>query len=274
MTDYASADCTGDVRRTFTVDGIATEPEEADSASCLKGSDEETWSYWGEWCDFSSATPRLRGELFQESSSCQGASVSYKNGVGYVADGQYCETFPNGGSGIIHCQQDNDDDDNGWGDGCEECCDSTNGCGCCNDGWMDFLPFPPFLLFLPLLIISAVFWLFKTPRGREMLARMRGGPAAQGQGVTTPQTNVPNPAYQTTPANVPIASATPAVGYGGAQTVAYGGGQAVPYGGGGGGTEMPVVAGTAMAVPAGAAAPLPVATATAMPVANTGRAAK
>jgi len=121
---------------------------------------------------------------------------------------------------------------------------------------------------------QAAWFLFRTPRGREMLRRIRGlpsvlqgGVAAAGSvlqgGVMPPPQQQPQVATGATPAQPAQNQAVPVVvvaavevvagvGYGGAQNVAYGGSAPVAYGGGGGGTQMPVVACTAVPMAAGA----------------------
>ena len=134
---------------------------------------------------------------------------------------------------------------------------------CDDGGFEDFYD----LVIIGCVLLSsaqAAWFLFRTPRGREMLRRIRGLPPQQQGGVMPPPQQQPQAATGTyTPAQPAQNQAVPVVvvaavevvagvGYGGAQTVAYGGSAPVAYGGGGGGTQMPVVACTAVPMAAGA----------------------
>ena len=147
-------------------------------------------------------------------------------------------------------------------------CDVCNATDCDDGGFEDFVTILCVLFSVCFLPCAVFGFLFRTPRGREMmemmLRRIRGLPPQQQGCVMPPPQQQPQVATGTyTPAQPAQNQAVPVVvvaavevvagvGYGGAQAVAYGGSAPVAYGGGGGGTQMPVVACTAVPMAAGA----------------------
>ena len=98
--EYSSFDCTGATTREWHVSPI---PSTASTAyqGCINPSG-TTFSIRGEYCDFSTNPPRLRGRFFEFTTTCAGSETPYgPNQQGIIADGS-CVVYP-WGSQILWC---------------------------------------------------------------------------------------------------------------------------------------------------------------------------